>query len=387
MGTEHYRYQGKIKRTINLSSGNLTQTTIPEKSSFSQIIKHFSPAWFAVVMGTGGLANLLYVLSAKLSFLKPVAQMLFWLNVFMFVLLLVPWLLRWFMHFKPLAQDLRHPMMSNFFVMMPASAVVLGTNFFIIGKEYFKIGFVSGLGLVLWIVGSILTLAISVFVMFNIFSQENIDLEHVNFSWFIPPVLGALLPILGIWLINAYLVSNLGLAHVINIVDIVFYGIAITLFIILAAVILNRFIFHKMPQDSLLPTFWIILGPVWLGSTALMDLADSAKLLNLVSSVDILKFVAIIFWGFGLWALLLTVSITVYYIRRGKIPFTLSWWAFIFPLAAYALASYNVYDYTKIDLVYWYTLFLAALLTFLWVLTSTNTLVNIFKNKLLFPRE
>ena len=140
-----------------------------------------------------------------------------------------------------------------------------------------------------------------------------------------------------------------------------------------------------MPRETLLPTFWVILGPVGLGSLALMDLADAAKVLNLVNSVDTLKIVAIIFWGFGLWAILLTIAITFYYLRRGKIPFTLSWWAFIFPLAAYALASYSIYNYTKIELVYWYTLALAALLSFLWVVTMINTLTGIIKRRILYP--
>jgi C4-dicarboxylate transporter/malic acid transport protein len=339
------------------------------------------------LMGTGGLANLLYLLSPNLSFLKPIAQFLFWLSILLFILLLVPWVLRWFIHFKNLLLDLRHPMMSNFFVTMPAAMVILGTNFFIIGKGYFTDGFIDGLGLAFWIAGGILTLAISVFVMFNIFSQQNIDLEHVNFSWFIPPVVGAVLPLLGKWLVNSYLVTNIGLARIINLVDLIYYGTAITLFILLAGILLNRFIFNKMPKDTLLPTFWIILSPIGLGSLALMDLSDTAKLLNLVASVDALKLIAIIFWGFGLWALLLTLVITFYYLRRGKIPFTLSWWALIFPLAAYALASNSIYNYTKIELVYWYTLFLAVLLTFLWLLTLVNTLIGITSGRILYPSK
>jgi C4-dicarboxylate transporter/malic acid transport protein len=380
------KYPAKVKKRLNREMGAV-KIVIRERSNFNEIIKDFSPAWFAVVMGTGGLANLLYLLSPNLSFLKPIAQFLFWLNILLFILLLVPWVLRWFIHFKNLLLDLRHPMMSNFFVTMPAAMVILGTNFFIIGKGYFTDGFIDGLGLAFWIAGGILTLAISVFVMFNIFSQQNIDLEHVNFSWFIPPVVGAVLPLLGKWLVNSYLVTNIGLARIINLVDLIYYGTAITLFILLAGILLNRFIFNKMPKDTLLPTFWIILSPIGLGSLALMDLSDTAKLLNLVASVDALKLIAIIFWGFGLWALLLTLVITFYYLSRGKIPFTLSWWALIFPLAAYALASNSIYNYTKIELVYWYTLFLAVLLTFLWLLTLVNTLIGITNGKILYPSK
>ncbi len=66
-----------------------------EKSKFSEMVKHFSPAWFACVMGTGGLVNLLYLLSSSLPFLKPMALILFWLNIVLFIVIIVPWLLRW----------------------------------------------------------------------------------------------------------------------------------------------------------------------------------------------------------------------------------------------------------------------------------------------------
>ena len=59
-----------------------------EKSKFSELVKHFSPAWFAMVMGTGGLANLLYQLSSGLGFLKPLALILFWLNIVLFIVII-----------------------------------------------------------------------------------------------------------------------------------------------------------------------------------------------------------------------------------------------------------------------------------------------------------
>lgn len=87
------------------------------------------------------------------------------------------------------------------------------------------------------------------------------------------------------------------------------------------------------------PTFWIILGPIGVGTLSLMGIADSSKLLGLISSVDAIKMLSLILWGFGLWAFVLTLAITIKYMRNDGVPFTLSWWAFIFPLAAYTLSS------------------------------------------------
>jgi tellurite resistance protein TehA-like permease len=75
-----------------------------------------------------------------------------------------------------------------------------------------------------------------------------------------------------------------------------------------------------MPREILLPIFWIILGPVGLGSLALMDLADASKVLNLINSIDTLKIAAIIFWSFGLWAILLPIAITFNAFSGAKSP-------------------------------------------------------------------
>lgn len=39
------------------------------------VIKHFSPAWFAMVMGTGGLANVMYALGKTFPTAKPKSKM------------------------------------------------------------------------------------------------------------------------------------------------------------------------------------------------------------------------------------------------------------------------------------------------------------------------
>jgi C4-dicarboxylate transporter/malic acid transport protein len=349
------------------------------------IIKHFSPAWFASIMGTGGVANVLFQLSGSIPFLQPLAVGLFWLNIVLFVILIFPWIGRWFIHFGSLRQDLEHPVMSNFFVTMPVGGIILGTNFFLIGKDYFSMAFIVGLSLVFWVVGVVMALVLGVFVMYHLFSMETVSAEMTNFSWFISPVASIVIPLLGNPLIGFYNASNVELDRIINLIDIIFYGIGMLLFIMLSSILLNRFIANKMSPSAALPTFWIMLGPVGVGTISLIGMADSSKVLGLLASTDSLKMLALMLWGFGLWAFLLIMIITVKYLSRGGIPFTLSWWAFIFPTAAYTLSSFSIYSYIKVDLVYWYTLVLALLLLFLWTITFIRTLVGTINGKLLVP--
>ncbi|MBB6063345.1 C4-dicarboxylate transporter/malic acid transport protein [Thermosipho japonicus] len=358
-----------------------------KKVKFSEIIKYFSPAWYASVMGTGGLANVFYMLSSKMHFLKSFAISLFFLNIFLFFFLLIPWILRWILAFDKVIEDLKHPVMSNFFVTMPIGGLILGTNFFIIGKEFISMSIILGFGIFFWIFSVALSLIFGVFVTYNMMLSENIGPELTNYSWYITPVASVAVPLLGNILANFYLKTNIEFAKLINIIDISFYGIGMILFIILSSIILNRFINHSMPHAATTPTFWIILGPIGIGQVTLSGIADISKKLGLISSGATLKLLSIILWGFGLWAFLLTIIVTLNYIRRGGIPFSLSWWAFIFPLSAYTMSTLNVYMYTKIKLIYWYAIFLASILTLIWVSTFVRSLIGTLNGKLLIPHQ
>jgi C4-dicarboxylate transporter/malic acid transport protein len=354
-------------------------------SKFSNIVKHFSPAWFASVMGTGGLANILCLIGSDLPLLRSLAASLFWLNLALFIILIGPWITRWIMHFGSLAGDLKHPLLSNFFVTMPIGGIILGTNFLTIGRDYFSLSFITSLGLTLWVLGAAMILALGVFVIFNLFSMEAVPAEATNFSWFMPPVASIVIPLLGNILVGLYATVNFDLARAINLIDILFYGTGMLLFVIISSILFNRFIVNKMPAVSALPTFWILLGPIGVGTLSLMGIADSSRLLGWLTSVDTAKILALFLWGFGLWAFLLVAAISIKYIRRDKVPFTLSWWAFIFPLAAYVLSGFGVYAYIKMELVLWYSRILTALLVYLWAITFIRSLLGVFSGKLLVP--
>ena len=353
--------------------------------TFSNIVKNFSPAWYASVMGTGGLANVFYLLSMNFKFLKPIAIGLWWLNIALFLIFIIPWTLRWFFHFDSLIKDLKHPIMSNFFVTMPVGGLILGTNFFMMGKGYFSMPFIVSLGLVLWSFAVITSLIFGVYVMYNMMISEKIGFEVKNFSWLITPVASIVIPLLGNLLAKSYFKSNISLAKFINLIDISFFGIGFMLFVILTAIIIRRFIVNKMPLSMIAPTFWIILGPIGVGTVSLMGIADVSKMLGLISTVGSLKLLSLIFWGFGIWSFFLILSITIKYMNEGKIPFSLSWWAFIFPMSAYTLSSLSVYSYTKVSAVLVYTVFLAALLSYLWIITFIKSLIGTFNGKLLMP--
>lgn len=350
-----------------------------------QLVKNFSPAWFAVVMGTGGLANVLFVMGKSSPLAGKTAVGLWLLNCLLFLVLLIPWVARWFSYPQETLADLKHPQLSNFFVTMPAGALIVASNFLVIGKPYFTGSFLVTLGLVLWIIGAVLSFVFAVIGIYNQAVGEMASPDPINFSWLMMPVVNILLPLTGNMLVKSYWPVRPDWAKLINIIDIGFFGIGLLLFLLMAAVVLNRLIINKMPPAMATPTFWVLLGPIGVGTVSLMGLADVAQLLGLVTDVSPIKFMALVLWGFGLWVFIFILAITVRYMRSGGIPFSLSWWAFIFPLAAYTLSSFNVFQYTRIPILRGYALLMAFLLIVLWVITFVKTLMGSVKGQLFAP--
>jgi len=351
----------------------------------TNLIQNFSPAWFAVIMGTGGLANVLYTFGKSLPAANALAVLFWLLNSILFIILLFPWLSRWLLYKEQVMADLKHPLMSNFFITMPAGCIILGSNFLLIGQPYLSQDFLTTLGLALYIIGAILAFTFSITGFYNLVSTEALGPEPINFAWLMMPVVNIVVPLLGNLLVKSLAPLNESAAQIINLIDITFYGIGIILFIIMATIVFNRLIMHRLPPAMAAPTFWVLLGPIGVGTISLFGLADTAGKLGILGSVDGVKYFGLILWGFGLWAFVFSLSLTIKYLKSGGIPFSLSWWAFLFPMAAYTLATLMVYDYSKIELLKGYGMILALLLFIMWIATFTKTLLASINGNLFSP--
>lgn len=101
--------------------------------NFSLVIKNFAPSWFASVMGTGIVAITSFFYSQNFIWLKKLSVMVWVLNMFLFVLLIIPWLLRFFLYWTDAISDLRDPVKGQFYPTMPTACLVIAADLLIIG--------------------------------------------------------------------------------------------------------------------------------------------------------------------------------------------------------------------------------------------------------------
>jgi len=332
-------------------------------------IKNFAPSWFASVMGTGILAITSLFYSQYVPFLKSVAVLLFYFNVALFIVLLVPWILRWVLYRENALADLEHPVLSNFYATIAVALLVLSANFTIIGKNIFW-------GEILWFIAAGLTILFGILTPFIMFRGEHVTMDHINPAWFIPPVGLIVIPIPGSLIIDQY--SGI-LQEFVLFINYFGWGAGFFIYLALLAICMHRFILHRPLPNILAPTIWINLGPIGAGTVAIVNLVKHSGFITVKEPFFAF---GLIFWGFGIWWALMAIIMTLYYIKTMKLPYALSWWAFTFPLGAYVAASHSVATIFHLVIVDFIGFGFYLLLVFLWSTTLIKTLSAVIYRKL-----
>jgi len=346
-------------------------------------VKYLAPGWFASVMGTGGLANILYIWGAVFTPGCTLGIGLAALAAVAYFIILIPWIVRWIAYYPYVQRDLHHPVTSNFFVTMPVATVIIGTNINIIWSRFLGETVAYFLMVASWMIAII---GVSCFTFYTTFRIMRVDIapppEATNFSWIMAPIANMAVLLIGNPVLGMTIARYPEWAMSVLMINAMLLGIGFFLFIFISAIIFVRLAQHPLPPAETTPTFGIFLSAVGLAVSAIIEGAKHAQAMGLLHSPDLANLGAAVIWGFGFWIVGIIVIICIYHLRRGGIPFTLGWWAFIFPLAAYTLASQKIAAIYPAPVTYGYALGLTLLLIALWLYTFTNTLRGVASGRL-----
>jgi C4-dicarboxylate transporter/malic acid transport protein len=343
-----------------------------------QILRGFHPGWFGAVMGTGIVGVAAYLNPGAQPGLLHTAHaigvavvMLAWLLA---VVIAVPYLLRLRRHPDAAAADLRHPVMGALYATFPATIMVLAVATATVGGSVLPAHAVVAIVAVLAAVGGVVTFAAGVLFTYILFSSDGLAADSANGGWFIPPVASIIIPLALIPLLP-HVDASAG--RLLLLTSYAGLGLGFFLFLLIAAVLFGRLIFHPLPPAQLAPTLWIGLGPIGVGSLALLRLAaagqpfwgSEAAAVQTVSSLA-----AATLWGFGLWWLATAVILLIRYLRRGRLPYGVGLWAFAFPVGAYTVATLQLARSWHTGTLEWIGAVLFLLLAASWLVVGASTL-------------
>jgi C4-dicarboxylate transporter/malic acid transport protein len=351
-----------------------------------EVIRQFTPNWFAATMGTGVLALALAQLPVANPVLHGIAEALWLFNIFLFVLFTAVYAARWTLFFDEARRIFGHSTVSMFFGTIPMGLATIINGFLVFGLPRWGDGVIH-LAEVLWWLDVAMSLACGVLIPYMMFTRQEHSIDQMTAVWLLPVVAAEVAAASG-----GLLAPHLADAHsqlVMLVTSYVLWAFSLPVAFSILTILLLRMALHKLPHENMAASSWLALGPIGTGALGMLLLGADAPAIFAANGLPGIGEIAaglglvagITLWGFGLWWMLIALLITVRYLRVG-IPFNLGWWGFTFPLGVYSLATLKLASTLNLTFFSVFGCVLVALLAVMWLIVAKRTVQGAWRGEL-----
>lgn len=351
-----------------------------------EVIRQFTPNWFAATMGTGVLALALAQLPVGIPGLHAVAEALWLFNIVLFVLFTALYAARWVLFFDEARRIFGHSTVSMFFGTIPMGLATIINGFLLFGLPRWGDGVIH-VAEVLWWLDVAMSLACGVLIPFMMFTRQEHSIDQMTAVWLLPVVAAEVAAASG-----GLLAPHLADAHsqlVVLVTSYVLWAFSLPVAFSILTILLLRMALHKLPHENMAASSWLALGPIGTGALGMLLLGADAPAIFAANGLPGIGDIAaglglvagITLWGFGLWWMLIALLITGRYLRSG-IPFNLGWWGFTFPLGVYSLATLKLASTLNLTFFSVFGGVLVALLAVMWLIVARRTVQGAWRGEL-----
>jgi tellurite resistance protein TehA-like permease len=134
----------------------------------------------------------------------------------------------------------------------------------------------------------------------------------------------------------------------------------------------------------MVPTLWIVLGPLGQSITAVSLLAKAGPSAVPAATAQALHEFALIYgvpvWGFAAAWLVLAVAITVK-TARDDLPFAPTWWSFTFPLGTVVTGSSELALFSGVNVLKYVAVVLYVAVVGAWVVVAGRTVATLLRGR------
>ena len=358
----------------------------PLAANLREVVRQFTPNWFAVTMGTGILALALNQLPLAIPYLHQLAAALWLLNIGLFLLFSLLYATRWVLFFHEARRIFGHSVMSMFFGTIPMGLATIINGFLAFGIPRWG-GAAVTIAEALWWVDMVMALVCGVVIPFLMFTRQDHSLEKMTAIWLLP-VVAAEVTAASAGQLVPHLANPAAALHIL-VMGYALWAFSVPIAMSMLVILLLRLVTHKLPHRDMAASGWLALGPLGTGALALLLLgADAPRVFQaagmagvgaVAQGLGIIGGVAM--WGYGAWWMLIAILTTARYLRTGM-PFNLGWWGFTFPIGVYAVATLALGRQTNIAFFSSLGTALVVVLTVLWVVIATRTLRGAWQRRL-----
>lgn len=351
-----------------------------------EVIRQFTPNWFAATMGTGVLALALAQLPLAIPGLHTVAEGLWLFNILLFTLFTVAYAARWILFFDEARRIFGHSTVSMFFGTIPMGLATIINGVLLFGLPRWGEGVIH-LAEVLWWFDVGMSLACGVLIPYMMFTRQEHSIDQMTAVWLLPVVAAEVSAASG-----GLLAPHLADAHaqlVVLTTSYVLWAFSLPVAFSILTILLLRMALHKLPHENMAASSWLALGPIGTGALGMLLLGGDAPAIFAANGLPGVGEIAsglglvagITLWGFGLWWMLMALLITARYLRDG-IPFNLGWWGFTFPLGVYSLATLKLASVLNLAFFNVVGTVLVTLLAVMWLIVGKRTVQGAWRGEL-----
>jgi len=348
-----------------------------DKLSIKYILSWFSPRWFIFIMGTGALANVFQMLAGKpTGTLHNLAGVFLMIALGVFPIASFFMVLRFFVGLDCILKEWRHSSLIQFYSTISIAAAICAAGLLNIPISFISKSTAYDLAVIFWWIACLVGIFFIFLTPYKVITSNHAEPRRALGFWFLPPVGLFVLVFAGNFL--AMHISNIDYIRVLLLFNTLVLGVSITFTAIVYTIFMFRGFFHNFPRKDVAPSFMIGVAPVGVSIVAINTILPVIKkaglsMIDLSVLLPLVKIVSLLLWGFGLWWLIVAIAVIVTYFVKQGIPLTLGYWAFIFPPAAYVIASLIIAKALNLVFIKDVAIVLTGLLVTAWVINLILT--------------
>jgi C4-dicarboxylate transporter/malic acid transport protein len=353
------------------------------------VFRDIGPNWFASVMGTGIVANAAAVLPLQVPGLRVFATAVWALAAAMLAGLIAAWGVHWTRYPGRARAHASNPVMAQFWGAPAMALLTVGADTLVLGRPLIGSAAV-GIDWVLWLAGTALGLVTAVWIPYLMMTRHDIGAGDAFGGWLmpvVPPMVSAAT--------GALLIPHVGSAQgrlTLLLACYAMFGISLFASVIIITQVWSRLVTHKPGAAIMVPTLWIVLGPLGQSVTAAGNLGTQAgHVLSEPYAAGAAVF-ALLYgvptWGFAMMWLALAAAITIRTALRsqpGGLPFALTWWSFTFPVGTCVTGTIALAARSHAGVLEAASVVLYGLLVFAWVVVGARTVSGAASGRMFAP--
>ncbi|MYT04674.1 MULTISPECIES: TDT family transporter [Streptomyces] len=347
-------------------------------------VRHLGPHWYASVMGTAIVATAGVALPVHLPGLRTICAGVWLLSLALLLVLLCARALHWHHHADQARAHLLDPGAAPFYGCLAMALLAVGGGALTVGRYWIGTTAAVALDTVLFTAGTAVGLAAAVAVPYLMAVRQHAEPRQATPVWLLPLVAPMVSAALGPLLVP-YLPAGQP-RETLLLACFAMFGLSLLATLVMLPLVFARIVTGGPLPLALTPALFLVLGPLGQSTTAVGKFADVAPGVVPAPYSQGFGVLAVLYgvpvMGFALlWLGLATAHVVR--ARRHGMRFSMTWWAFTFPVGTCVTGAESLARHTGLVVYDWLATGLYVALVAAWATAAVHTARGVVSGALL----